>query len=284
MMFMSKRDMMIGFTKETVVGFIGAGNMAVSIIRGLIQAGKNPESIFVSDIDDVKLQSITAEAGVNSTATQKMPSLVDVLILAVKPQFMKSVCQELISIDTVQLVISVAAGIKITQMEKWLISETAIVRCMPNTPALVGEGATALFANKLVSDHQKTLAQSIMGSVGLTSWMNNEKDMDTVTALSGSGPAYFFLLMEAMQEVAEELGLKKDVAENLICQTAVGASKLILESDDSSLMLRKKVTSPGGTTERAINVFESGNIRGLVRDALIAARDRSIELSEDLSN
>lgn len=270
--------------KETVVGFIGAGNMAVSIIRGLIQAGKNPESIFVSDIDDVKLQSITAEAGVNSTATQKMPSLVDVLILAVKPQFMKSVCQELISIDTVQLVISVAAGIKITQMEKWLISETAIVRCMPNTPALVGEGATALFANKLVSDHQKTLAQSIMGSVGLTSWMNNEKDMDTVTALSGSGPAYFFLLMEAMQEVAQELGLKKDVAENLICQTAVGASKLILESDDSSLMLRKKVTSPGGTTERAINVFESGNIRGLVRDALIAARDRSIELSEDLSN
>ena len=269
---------------ETVIGFIGAGNMAGSIIRGLIGAGKNPESIFVSDIDDQKLQSITAETSVNSTATKKMPSLVDVLILAVKPQVMKSVCQELTDVEAVQLVISIAAGIKITQMEQWLNSEVAIVRCMPNTPALVGEGATGLFANKLVSDHQKTIAQSIMGSVGLTSWMQSEKDMDTVTAVSGSGPAYFFLLIEAMQEVAQELGLKKDVAENLICQTAIGASKLIQESNDSSLILRKKVTSPGGTTERAISVFESGNIRGLVRDALIAARDRSIELSEDLSN
>tara|TARA_B100000401_G_scaffold43659_1_gene25686 strand:- start:945 stop:1793 length:849 start_codon:yes stop_codon:yes gene_type:complete len=269
---------------ETVIGFIGAGNMAGSIIRGLIGAGKNPESIFVSDIDDQKLQSITAETSVNSTATKKMPSLVDVLILAVKPQVMKSVCQELTDVEAVQLVISIAAGIKITQMEQWLNSKVAIVRCMPNTPALVGEGATGLFANKLVSDHQKTIAQSIMGSVGLTSWMQSEKDMDTVTAVSGSGPAYFFLLIEAMQEVAQELGLKKDVAENLICQTAIGASKLIQESNDSSLILRKKVTSPGGTTERAISVFESGNIRGLVRDALIAARDRSIELSEDLSN
>ena len=269
---------------ETVIGFIGAGNMAGSIIRGLIGAGKNPESIFVTDIDDQKLQSITAETSVNSTVTKKMPSLVDVLILAVKPQVIKSVCQELTDVEAVQLVISIAAGIKITQMEQWLNSEVAIVRCMPNTPALVGEGATGLFANKLVSDHQKITAQSIMGSVGLTSWMQSEKDMDTVTAVSGSGPAYFFLLIEAMQEVAQELGLKKDVAENLICQTAIGASKLIQESNDSSLILRKKVTSPGGTTERAINVFESGNIRGLVRDALIAARDRSIELSEDLSN
>ena len=269
---------------ETVIGFIGAGNMAGSIIRGLIGSGKNPESIFVTDIDDQKLQSITAETSVNSTVTKKMPSLVDVLILAVKPQVMKSVCQELTDVEAVQLVISIAAGIKITQMEQWLNSEVAIVRCMPNTPALVGEGATGLFANKLVSDHQKITAQSIMGSVGLTSWMQSEKDMDTVTAVSGSGPAYFFLLIEAMQEVAQELGLKKDVAENLICQTAIGASKLIQESNDSSLILRKKVTSPGGTTERAISVFESGNIRGLVRDALIAARDRSIELSEDLSN
>ena len=250
----------------------------------MIDAGKKPESIFVTDIDDEKLQSITTETNVNSTATQKMPSLVDVLILAVKPQVMKSVCQELTDVEAVQLVISIAAGIKITQMEQWLNSEVAIVRCMPNTPALVGEGATGLFANKLVSDHQKITAQSIMGSVGLTSWMQSEKDMDTVTAVSGSGPAYFFLLIEAMQEVAQELGLKKDVAENLICQTAIGASKLIQESNDSSLILRKKVTSPGGTTERAISVFESGNIRGLVRDALIAARDRSIELSEDLSN
>ena len=270
--------------KETVVGFIGAGNMAGSIIRGLIDAGKKPESIFISDIDDEKVQATRAETGINSAVTQEMSSLVDVLILAVKPQVMKSVCQELVSIDTVQLVISVAAGIQIAQLEKWLDSRAAIVRCMPNTPALIGEGATGLFANKLADDRQKQLAQSIMGSVGLTSWLENERDMDVVTALSGSGPAYFFLLMEAMQDVAEELGLKKEVAECLVYQTAIGASKLIRETGDSSLILRKKVTSPGGTTERAVREFESGNLRDLVRNALVAARDRSIELSEDLSN
>ena len=270
--------------KETVIGFIGAGNMAGSIIRGLIGAGKNPESIFVTDIDNEKLESIAAETGINSTTTQKISSLVDILILAVKPQFMKSVCHELINIDAVQLVISVAAGIRITQLEQWLDSKKAIVRCMPNTPASVGEGATGLFANDLVDNHQKELTQSIMGSVGLASWLENERDMDIVTALSGSGPAYFFLLMEAMQDVAEELGLKKEVAESLVYQTAIGASKLIRETDDSSLVLRKRVTSPGGTTERAVSKFESGNLRGLVRDALIAARDRSIELSEDFLN
>ena len=267
--------------KETVIGFIGAGNMAGSIVRGLIRAGKNPESIFITDIDNEKLESVVAETGINSTSTQKISTLVDVLILAVKPQVMKSVCHELGNLDAVQLVISVAAGIRITQLEQWLDSKKAIVRCMPNTPALLGEGATGLFPNKLVDDHQKDFTQSIMGSVGLTSWLENERDMDIVTALSGSGPAYFFLLMEAMQEIAEELGLKKEVAESLVCQTAIGASKLIRETNDSSIMLRKRVTSPGGTTERAVSEFERGNLRGLVRNALIAARDRSIELSED---
>ena len=265
-----------------MVGFIGAGNMASSIVRGLIDAGKNPESIFVTDIDNEKLESIVTETGIKSTSTQKISSLVSVLILAVKPQVMKSVCHELVSIDAVHLVISVAAGIRITQLEQWLDSKKAIVRCMPNTPALVGEGATGLFANKLVDDHQKELTQSIMGSVGLTSWLENEADMDIVTALSGSGPAYFFLLMEAMQDVAEELGLKKEVADVLVYQTAIGASKLIRKTNDSSSLLRKRVTSPGGTTERAVSEFERGNLRGLVRKALIAARDRSIELSEDL--
>ena len=270
--------------EETVVGFIGAGNMAGSIIRGLIDAGKKPQSNFVADIDDEKLHSITTETSVNSAATQKIPSLVDVLILAVKPQVMKSVCQELINVDTVQLVISVAAGIRTAQLEHWLNKKTAIVRCMPNTPALIGEGATGLFANNLVNKSQKELAQSIMDAVGITDWLSNEEDIDTVTALSGSGPAYFFLLMEAMQDVAQELGLEREVAESLVSQTAVGASQLARKTKESTVVLRKKVTSPGGTTERAVSEFEGGNLRGLVRNALIAAKDRSIELSEDLSN
>ena len=155
---------------------------------------------------------------------------------------------------------------------------------MPNTPALIGEGATGLFANNLVNKSQRELAQSIMDAVGLTVWLSNEEDIDTVTALSGSGPAYFFLLMEAMQEVAQELGLEQEVAESLICQTAIGASQLARKTEDSTVTLRKKVTSPGGTTERAVDEFEAGNLRGLVRNALIAAKDRSLELSEDFSN
>ena len=270
--------------KEAVIGFIGAGNMASSIIRGLTEAGKKPSSILVTDIDKEKLASLVTETCIKSASTKEICAFADVLVLAVKPQTMKAVCLEIANIGATQLMISIAAGIKATQLERWFDNETAIVRCMPNTPALIGEGATGLFANKLVTKTQKQLAQSIMEAVGLTVWLNNEKDIDTVTALSGSGPAYFFLLMEAMQDVAQELGLDREVAESLVSQTAVGASQLVRKTKESTVLLRKQVTSPGGTTERAVSEFEGGNLRGLVRNALIAAKDRSIELSEDLSN
>ena len=270
--------------KEAVIGFIGAGNMASSIIRGLIEAGKEPSSIFATDIDESKLESLADETGIRAASTGEICTFAEVLVLAVKPQTMRVVCIEIANIGATHLMISVAAGVRTAQLERWLSDGAAIVRCMPNTPALIGEGITGLFANKLVNKRQKELAQSIMDAVGLTVWLSNEKDIDTVTALSGSGPAYFFLLMEAMQEVAQELGLEQEVAENLVCQTAIGASQLARKTEDSAVLLRKKVTSPGGTTEKAISEFEDGNFRGLVRNALIAAKDRSIELSEDLSN
>ena len=270
--------------KETVIGFIGAGNMASSIVRGLIEAGKKPSSIFVTDIDQSKLETLTDETSIKPATTTEVCTFAEVLVLAVKPQVMKVVCLEIADIRASQLIISVAAGIRTTQLENWLNSKSAIVRCMPNTPALIGEGATGLFANNVVNERQKELAQSIMDAVGLTAWLGNENDIDTVTALSGSGPAYFFLLMEAMQEVAQELGLEQEIAEKLVCQTAIGASQLALKTQDSTVALRKKVTSPGGTTERAVSEFEGGNLRGLVRNALIAAKDRSIELSEGFSN
>ena len=271
--------------KEAVIGFIGAGNMASSIIRGLIEAGKKPSSIFVTDIDESKLEFLADEAGIKTASTKEICNFAEVLVLAVKPQVMRVVCLEIANVGvTTQFMISVAAGIRTAQLEHWLNKKTAIVRCMPNTPALIGEGATGLFANNLVNKSQKELAQSIMDAVGITVWLSNEEDIDTVTALSGSGPAYFFLLMEAMQEVAQELGLEQEVAESLICQTAIGASQLARKAEDSVVTLRKKVTSPGGTTERAVGEFEGGNLRGLVRNALIAAKNRSIELSEDLSN
>ena len=225
--------------------------MASSIIRGLIKSGKAPATILVKDIDKVKLEYLADETGIKPSSANDICTIADAVVLAVKPQ-----------------------------LESWLQKPAALVRCMPNTPALIGQGASGLFANKFTSEQQKELAQYIMDSVGLTVWLKREADVDTVTALSGSGPAYFFLFMEAMQEFAQEFGLEQEVAETLICQTAVGASELARQSEDSTIELRKKVTSPGGTTERAIRKFEHGNLKGLVREALITARNRSIELSE----
>ena len=265
--------------KDKIIGFIGAGNMASSIIRGLIKSGKAPATILVKDIDKVKLEYLADETGIKPSSVNDIRTIADAVVLAVKPQLMKPVCLEIKAFDLSKLLVSVAAGVKIAQLEDWLDKPAALVRCMPNTPALIGQGASGLFANEFTSEQQKELAQYIMDSVGLTVWLKREDDIDTVTALSGSGPAYFFLFMEAMQEFAQEFGLEQEVAETLICQTAVGASELARQSEDSTIELRKKVTSPGGTTERAIRKFENGNLKGLVREALITARNRSIELS-----
>ena len=207
------------------------------------------------------------------------------VIFAVKPQIMKKVVLDVAhSIEkTNALVISIAAGIKIEHLENWLSPQCAIVRTMPNTPALIGEGATGLFANNNVNQDQKQMTESIMDSVGISHWVDEEFKIDVVTALSGSGPAYFFLFMEYMQKTAVELGLSPEVAAKLTEQTALGSAILAQRSQDDITLLRQKVTSPNGTTEAALKSFENSGLEQTIKDALTAANNRSVQLSKDFS-
>ena len=268
--------------KTNKIGFIGGGNMASSLMSGLIASGHSPQQIWVSDINQDTLRSLAANLKVNiSESNDAVVNEVDVIVLAVKPQIMSSVAKGIAPLvqQRKALVISIAAGINQTTLSQWLGSDTAIVRCMPNTPALVLTGATAMHANDKVSTVQRNLAETILRSVGIALWVQDENDLDAVTAVSGSGPAYYFLLMEAMEKAALELGLNETTARLLVQQTALGAAKIALESSESPELLRKRVTSPGGTTQQAIETFEQGGFTELVSKALHAARDRSIELS-----
>lgn len=267
------------------IGFIGGGNMARSLIGGLIADGHAPDTIWVSDTSQDQLNRLKQMLKVNiTTDNNELVSATDIIVMAVKPQVMKTVAEEIS--DSVQrqqpLVISIAAGIQEKSLNHWLGENTAIVRTMPNTPALVQTGATALYANARVSDEQRNAAETIMRAVGLALWLNDEGQMDAVTALSGSGPAYFFLFMEAMEEAAIKLGLPDKTARLLTLQTAFGAAKMALESPENCATLRQRVTSPGGTTEQAINTFEKGQLRKRVDDALQAAANRSAELAKQL--
>ena len=257
--------------------------MASSLIRGLLAKEINAQSIWAADIDELKLQQLRDECGINTSSVEQIADSVDVIVLAVKPQVMKEVCEQLASgrLERSPLIVSIAAGINTSHLQSWLGEGTAIVRCMPNTPALIGKGASGLFANKFVTDDQKQLAEQIMAAVGLSVWVVAETDIDTVTAVSGGGPAYFFLFMEAMQNTAKEMGISEELARQLTYQTALGAAELALNSTDEIAVLRRNVSSPGGTTEQAIKIFEAGGLRELVASALRAARDRSIELADE---
>ena len=175
--------------ESTTIGFIGAGNMANGLIRGLLATGVNPQSILATDIDEHKLQQLRDECGINTSPAEQIVDSVDVIVLAVKPQVMEQVCKQLAAsgCERLPLIVSIAAGINTSHLQSWLGEDTAIVRCMPNTPALVGKGASGLFANNLVTDYQKQLAEQIMTAVGLSVWVTSETDIDTVTAVSGSG-------------------------------------------------------------------------------------------------
>lgn len=268
--------------KEHSIGFVGAGNMANSLIRGLLAKGVSPQNLIAADIEPGKLETLKTECGIQTADSLEIAASVDVLVMAVKPQHMANACQQLSSsLQPQSLVISIAAGITIAHLQDWLGQGLALVRCMPNTPALIGKGATGLYANKHVSTEQKQLAEELLAAVGLALWLDNEDGIDTVTALSGSGPAYFFLLMEALEETAVSMGLDADTAKKLTYQTAVGAAELAVSSNSSIAELRRQVTSPGGTTEKAMQQFESGDFRNLVRQALLAAQNRSRELAEE---
>ncbi len=270
------------------IGFIGAGNMAYSIIGGLISSGASKEQLWVSDADSGKCNSVAAGFSINSCADNvTLVNTVDIIILAVKPQVLQQVCEQIASSvsETKPLIVSIAAGINTDSISYWLGEESeshkklSIVRCMPNTPALVQSGATALYAVENVSAQQKTSAESIMRSVGITVWLGAEQQMDAVTAISGSGPAYYFRIIEIMEKSAIKMGLDNEVAHLLAVETAFGASKMALESEDSPEILRTKVTSPGGTTEKALQIMASGGLENILMEATKGAELRSRELS-----
>ena len=266
--------------------FIGGGNMATSLVGGLLEQGYPPHSITVSDPLAENRDRLQQQFGINITSDNLTTAKnADVIVLAVKPQVMKQVAQELApSLAHHPMIISIAAGISLESLQQWLGQDTPIVRCMPNTPALVQMGAAGLFANAHVSTEQKASATEILGAVGISCWLDKEADIDAVTAVSGSGPAYYFLIMEAMEQVGMELGLSQAVSRQLTLQTALGASKMAMESDVEPAELRRRVTSPGGTTQRAIETFIEGDITELFRKAMTGAVERAEEMAKEMSD
>jgi len=265
------------------IAFIGGGNMARSLVGGLVADGWPAAKIRVADPNSERLDALAQAFHVqvlqdNAVALRGA----EIVLLAVKPQMVRQVLSELGSELVAQrpLLMSIAAGIRERDLSRWLGGKLPVVRTMPNTPALVRSGATALFANRHVSAPQRDAAESVMRAVGLTVWVDDEALLDAVTAVSGSGPAYFFLLMEALEAAGSDLGLSPEVARLLAMQTAFGAAKLALESNEDPTMLRRQVSSPGGTTEQAIRVLQSGAFAELVGNAVRAAKIRSEELAE----
>ncbi len=260
--------------KDVSIAFIGGGNMARSLIGGLLASGSDPDHLWVAEPDAGQREILRGRFGVHTSPDNRdIAARAEVLVLAVKPQALRAVVEDLAEIvHTCQpLIISIAAGVREPDLRHWLGGEVAIVRTMPNTPALVGSGATALFANPWVSENQRQLAESIMRAVGLAVWVDHERLLDAVTALSGSGPAYFFLLMEALEKAGVRMGLTMETARLLTLQTAFGAAKMALEIPENAAALRARVTSPGGTTERAVSVFQDEELEVLIARSLAAS-------------
>lgn len=283
--------------KSIRIGFIGGGNMAGAMIGGLIQSGYQSSFMTVAEPWEEARLRLKSQFAVKTTTTNTEAVFdastgkpADVLVLAVKPQVMKTVAEGIAALvqQHKPLVISIAAGIAIEDLKRWLmngqpVDEPAIVRCMPNTPALVVEGATGVFAAQSVSEKQKQIAFAILESVSKrTYWVASEYLLNVVTGISGSAPAYFFLLVECLEAAGVELGLPKDVARGLASQTALGAGKMLISTGEDPADLRKKVTSPNGTTERAIQSLEASGMRQAFADAVKRATERSVELGDIL--
>ena len=266
------------------IAFIGGGNMARSLVGGLMAKGCKPGRLSVAEPNPEQRALMARQAPVRlSEDGMGAAQDADVVVFAVKPQVMKAAAEALAPVVAAKrpLVVSVAAGIATPDLDRWLGGNNAIVRVMPNTPALLGAGAAGLYANPKASSEQRGTAQALMEAVGTALWIQDESLMDAVTALSGSGPAYFFLLMECMEAAALELGLPAEAARALTLQTAFGAARMALESGTAPAELRKQVTSPKGTTAAALQVFDEEKLRAIVTKALTAARDRGRELSKE---
>lgn len=269
------------------IAFIGGGNMAASLIGGLLAQGTDSGRIWVSDCVEAKRQALKDRFGVSTSPDNAhAASRAGTVVLAVKPRQMEEATRAIActSARHEPLIISVAAGVRIRHIRAWLGHDAAIVRTMPNTPALVGLGATALFANARVSNEGRRRAAALLGAAGLSVWVEDEGLLDAVTAVSGSGPAYFFLLMELIEESGVALGLDRDTARALTLQTALGAARMACEGDEAPAALRARVTSAGGTTERALETLVGGGVGALFETALRAARDRSVELGRAFGN
>jgi len=265
------------------LAFIGGGNMTTSLVAGLIKKGYPVNQITVSNPGQEKLIHLNKKFGIHTTTDNSFAAAdAEVVVLAVKPQMAKIACQALsASLKHQPLVISIAAGVQSTSLQEWLGKDIPIIRCMPNTPSLVQTGAAGLFANTNVSHPQRKLATEILDAVGMSCWLEKEEDIDIVTAVSGSGPAYFFLFMEAMEKTAVDLGLNQEAAHKLVLQTALGAAKMATEDTIDPAELRRRVTSPGGTTEAAIETFIEGGILGLVNKAMVSAVKRAQAMAKD---
>ena len=264
------------------IAFIGGGNMARSLIGGLVARGQAPQAIRVAEPVASLRDALQRDFGV-ACAGHALAAAdgADVWVLAVKPQVMREVCTALAELaqERRPLVVSIAAGITTGQLDRWLGGGMAIVRAMPNTPALLGVGITGLFANARTDDAQRANATALLEAVGPAVWIDDESTMDAVTAVSGSGPAYVFLLAEAMQAAGVAQGLSPDAARALVRQTLLGAATMLVRQDEPADVLRARVTSPGGTTQAAIETFEAGGFRELVDHAIAAATQRGRQLS-----
>ncbi|WP_049622287.1 pyrroline-5-carboxylate reductase [Frateuria defendens] len=268
----------------TRLAFIGGGNMARSLIGGLLKTGLPASAIRVAEPQADGREALGREFGVSTFAENRLAAAdAEVVVLAVKPQVMPAIRIELREALQRQhpLLISIAAGVRLDQLERWF-GALPIVRCMPNTPALIGAGATGLCANARVSAPQKAQAQHILDAVGLTRWIADEAQMDTVTALSGSGPAYFFALVEALEDAAVAQGLPREAARALAAQTCLGAGRMLVEGGEDPAVLRRRVTSPHGTTQAALESFAADALPRVVARAVAAATRRGAELAAEL--
>ena len=273
------------YMNQSRIAFIGAGNMANSLIGGLLARGVPATSIHASEPSAERRQQLEQALAIHTHADNAAAcAAADVVVLAVKPQIMRAVCQALApALQPGQLVISIAAGISCASLQQWL-GHQAVVRCMPNTPALLQQGISGLYAAGAVSPAQRSQATAILDAVGVSVWVDEEQQLDAVTAVSGSGPAYFFLLIEAMADAGVKLGLPAATAALLARHTALGAARMACEGDVDVATLRARVTSPQGTTDAAIRSFEADGLRSMVGRALQAAADRSAELAMELGN
>lgn len=261
------------------IAFIGGGNMAQALIGGLLAQGLPATRVTVSEPVEA-IRNVLADTGVQLTDNNLAAiEQADIVVLAVKPQVIASVLEPLAGKIKNQLLISIAAGVNVATLSRLLNGHERIVRAMPNTPALIQAGATGLFAKVAVGDQDRIQAAKVLGAAGLVIWVDEEKKLDAVTAVSGSGPAYFFYLMEAMIQAGKDLGLDERTATTLTLQTALGAAQMAVTSEQGPTQLRKNVTSPNGTTQAAIETLDSHQVSLFIQHALAAASKRSEELA-----